>query len=31
MKCASTEDTTIIPEKYNFREAYPACAHPVYN
>lgn len=30
-KCATSEDQSIIPERYNFREAYPGCAHPVYN
>jgi len=23
------EDTSIIPDKYNFREAHPECAKPI--
>lgn len=30
-RCMSSEDTTIIPEKYNFNEAFPDCNKPMHN
>ena len=30
-RCPAGEDSKIIPEKYNFREKFVSCAHPIYN
>lgn len=29
--CQSKDDSSIIPQSYNFRKQYAHCAHPVYN
>jgi cathepsin B len=30
-QCESVKEQNIIPERFNFREQYPGCTHPVYN
>jgi len=30
-RCSTTDESTIIPEKYNFREAHASCARAVVN
>ena len=30
-RCPVDQDTTLVPEKYNFREKYSNCANPVVN
>jgi hypothetical protein len=28
-RCPTSEDSSIIPDKFDFREKFPKCVHPV--